>query len=102
MRWGLIPGWWKKTAKEVPSTFNARAETIAESRCFVRPSNARAASCYLAITSGTPSTGPSSPISSAHAQIGRAFCSLVNTNQAKTHRLYLGEGYFAMVFKAHT
>jgi putative SOS response-associated peptidase YedK len=27
MRWGLIPSWWKKTAKEVPSTFNARAET---------------------------------------------------------------------------
>jgi putative SOS response-associated peptidase YedK len=25
MRWGLIPSWWKKTAKEVPSTFNARA-----------------------------------------------------------------------------
>jgi hypothetical protein len=20
VRWGLIPGWWKKTAKEVPST----------------------------------------------------------------------------------
>ena len=26
---GLIPSWWKKTAKEVPSTFNARAETVA-------------------------------------------------------------------------
>jgi putative SOS response-associated peptidase YedK len=34
MRWGLIPGWWKKTAKEVPSTFNARAETIAEKPMF--------------------------------------------------------------------
>jgi hypothetical protein len=29
MRWGLIPSWWKKTAKEVPSTFNARVETVA-------------------------------------------------------------------------
>jgi hypothetical protein len=29
MRWGLMPSWWKKTAKEVPSTFNARAETVA-------------------------------------------------------------------------
>jgi hypothetical protein len=29
MRWGLIPSWWKKTVKEVPSTFNARAETVA-------------------------------------------------------------------------
>jgi putative SOS response-associated peptidase YedK len=28
MRWGLIPSWWKKTIKEVPATFNARAETI--------------------------------------------------------------------------
>src|SRR3974377_529713 len=28
MRWGLIPWWWKKTRKELPSTFNARAETI--------------------------------------------------------------------------
>ena len=34
MRWGLIPGWWKKTAKEVPSTFNARAETIAHKPMF--------------------------------------------------------------------
>ncbi len=25
MRWGLVPSWWKKTAKEIPSTFNARA-----------------------------------------------------------------------------
>jgi putative SOS response-associated peptidase YedK len=34
MRWDLIPGWWKKTAKEVPSTFNARAETVAEKPMF--------------------------------------------------------------------
>jgi putative SOS response-associated peptidase YedK len=34
MRWGLIRGWWKKTAKEVPSTFNARAETVAEKPMF--------------------------------------------------------------------
>jgi putative SOS response-associated peptidase YedK len=31
---GLIPGWWKKTAKEVPSTFNARAETVAQKPMF--------------------------------------------------------------------
>ena len=29
MRWGLIPSWWKKSAKEIPATFNARAETVA-------------------------------------------------------------------------
>jgi putative SOS response-associated peptidase YedK len=28
MRWGLIPGWWNKTAKEVPATFNARSDTV--------------------------------------------------------------------------
>ena len=30
MRWGLEPYWWKKSLKEVPSTFNARAERIAD------------------------------------------------------------------------
>ena len=34
MRWGLIPSWWEKTAKEVPSTFNARAETVATKPMF--------------------------------------------------------------------
>jgi hypothetical protein len=29
MRWGLIPSWWKKSTKEMPATFNARAETVA-------------------------------------------------------------------------
>src|SRR5665811_2331962 len=34
MRWGLVPSWWKKMAKETPSTFNARAETVAEKPMF--------------------------------------------------------------------
>ncbi|RVT99114.1 SOS response-associated peptidase [Rhodovarius crocodyli] len=34
MRCGLIPAWWKKTAKEVPATFNARAETVTEKPMF--------------------------------------------------------------------
>ncbi len=34
MRWGLIPSWWKKTVKEVPSTFNAHAETVAIKAMF--------------------------------------------------------------------
>jgi putative SOS response-associated peptidase YedK len=34
MRWGLVPSWWTKTAKETPSTFNARAETVAEKPMF--------------------------------------------------------------------
>jgi putative SOS response-associated peptidase YedK len=27
-RWGLIPAWWKKTARETPATFNARADSV--------------------------------------------------------------------------
>jgi putative SOS response-associated peptidase YedK len=34
MRWGLIPAWWKKTVKDVPATFNARAETVADKPMF--------------------------------------------------------------------
>ena len=34
MRWGLVPGWWKKTPKELPATFNARAESVAEKPMF--------------------------------------------------------------------
>jgi putative SOS response-associated peptidase YedK len=35
-RWGLIPGWWSKSIKELKlATFNARAETVAE-RLFFR------------------------------------------------------------------
>jgi putative SOS response-associated peptidase YedK len=34
MRWGLIPGWWKKSLKDVPATFNARAESVAEKPMF--------------------------------------------------------------------
>jgi hypothetical protein len=41
MRWGLVPGWWKKSRKDVPATFNARAETVAEKRikglCGAKP-----------------------------------------------------------------
>ncbi len=32
MRWGLIPERWKKSAKETPATFNARAESVADER----------------------------------------------------------------------
>ena len=34
MRWGLAPSWWKKTLKELPATFNARADTVAERPVF--------------------------------------------------------------------
>lgn len=34
MRWGLIPSWWKKPVKDLPSTINARGETVAEKPMF--------------------------------------------------------------------
>jgi putative SOS response-associated peptidase YedK len=34
MRWGLVPAWWKKALKDLPATFNARAETVAEKPMF--------------------------------------------------------------------
>jgi putative SOS response-associated peptidase YedK len=34
MRWGLVPYWWKKPLKQVPATFNARAETVASTPMF--------------------------------------------------------------------
>ncbi len=34
MYWGLVPSWWKKPLKELPSTFNARAETLIERPMF--------------------------------------------------------------------
>lgn len=34
MRWGLVPLWWQKALKDVPATFNARAEGIATKPMF--------------------------------------------------------------------
>lgn len=34
MRWWLIPNWWKKPLKDLPATFNARAETVHEKPMF--------------------------------------------------------------------
>jgi putative SOS response-associated peptidase YedK len=30
MRWGLVPWWWKEPLKQLPASFNARAETVAD------------------------------------------------------------------------
>ena len=34
MRWSLVPAWWKKSPKEVPATFTARAEAVADKPMF--------------------------------------------------------------------
>ena len=34
MRWGLVPRWWKKPLKQLPASFNARAESVADKTMF--------------------------------------------------------------------
>jgi putative SOS response-associated peptidase YedK len=34
MRWGLVPWWWNKPLKQLPASFNARAETVANKPMF--------------------------------------------------------------------
>jgi hypothetical protein len=46
MRWGLVPSWWKKKAKETPATFNARAKTVIDKKAawtFQKQLNPRSA-----------------------------------------------------------
>lgn len=33
-RWGLIPYWWKKPLKQLPATFNARSDSVADKPMF--------------------------------------------------------------------
>jgi putative SOS response-associated peptidase YedK len=41
-RWGLVPRWWNKPLKELRlSTFNARAETVHESKMYAKPFQSR-------------------------------------------------------------
>ncbi|MBU8541807.1 SOS response-associated peptidase [Falsiroseomonas tokyonensis] len=62
MRWGLIPAWWKKSAQEVPATFNARAETVAEKPMFRDGFKRRRciipASCFYEWTGGRKDRQP--------------------------------------------
>jgi putative SOS response-associated peptidase YedK len=34
VRWGLIPWWWKKPLKQLPASFNARAESVVDKPMF--------------------------------------------------------------------
>lgn len=34
MRWGLVPWWWNKPLKQLPTSFNARAESVAGKPMF--------------------------------------------------------------------
>mgnify|MGYP003700571597 CR=1 FL=1 len=47
---GLVPAWWKKELRELPSTFNARADTVAEKPIFRSAYKARR--CVIPATGG--------------------------------------------------
>ena len=40
MRWGLIPSWWKKSAKEIPAPSTRVRRRLPTSRCFAMRSSA--------------------------------------------------------------
>ena len=69
MRWGLIPGW-KTTAKEMPSTFNARAEMVAEKPMF--RSAFKRTRCIVSASGyyeGRPVEGGKQPVSAVDCSV---------------------------------
>ena len=56
MRWGLVPSWWGRPLKELPATFNARAETVAVKAMFKAAFQARR--CIIPASGFYEWTGP--------------------------------------------
>jgi putative SOS response-associated peptidase YedK len=73
MRWGLVPGWWRKPLKELKlATFNARAETVATKPFFRGPFKRRRCLIpYRAITNGRIRRAESNPGILRHATVRR-------------------------------
>jgi putative SOS response-associated peptidase YedK len=58
MRWDLIPGWWKKSAKEVPATSTRARNPSSINRCSAPPPRSGAASSPQVVSSNGPAPGP--------------------------------------------
>jgi putative SOS response-associated peptidase YedK len=56
MRWWLVLSWWKKPLKEVPATFNARAETVDDKPIFRGAFQSRR--CLIPVSRFYEWTGP--------------------------------------------
>ena len=56
MRWGLVPSWWGRPLKELPATFNARAETVAVKAMFQSAFKSRR--CIIPASGFCEWTGP--------------------------------------------
>jgi putative SOS response-associated peptidase YedK len=56
MRWGLIASWWGRSLRELPATFNARAETVAVKAMFKAAFQARR--CIIPASGFYEWTGP--------------------------------------------
>jgi hypothetical protein len=104
MRWGLVPSWWKKKAKETPSTFNARAETVASkpmfrsafkrTRCLIVNADAKLTPSawmgprqgidFTELTSGTPAPiGSETPRRSTAGILADMGCSFAGLAKAR-------------------
>src|SRR5215472_13252942 len=74
MRWGLIPYWWKKPLKQLPATFNARAESVVKGKTLGRPEVDEAAilrSLHQALTCADGARREGRPAANCKAPIGR-------------------------------
>jgi len=67
-RWWLIPGWWNKPLKQLPTAFNARAEDITEKPMF-RDAFARSR-CLVPATGWREYTGPAGHKQPHHFHFG--------------------------------
>jgi putative SOS response-associated peptidase YedK len=100
MRWDVIPAWWPKSLKEIPATFNARAESVADKpmfrdafkgqRCIIPASGitngpaTRATSSRIFSRRPTaPPFSPSPPLGSLARSRGRRGCPVMRDHRVR-------------------